>query len=52
MIVVDNATVSVPDAGQARPVGQVPLTITIGDHEWVLMVDDDELIDALASRIR
>ena len=50
MITIENATVETLDNTQARPVGSTVLSVTIGDHTFNLLVDEDELIDALASQ--
>ena len=50
MITIHNATVETLDASQARPVGQTILAITIGDHTFNMLVEEDELIEALASQ--
>ena len=50
MIKIENATVETLDSSQARPVGSTVLSVTIGDHTFNLLVDEDELIDALASQ--
>ena len=50
MITIENATVETLDNTQARPVGSTVLSVTIGDHTFQMLVDEDELIDALASR--
>jgi hypothetical protein len=50
MITIENATVETPDGTQARPIGKTWLSITIGDYEFNMAVDEDELIDALASQ--
>jgi len=50
MIQIHNATVETLDSTQARPVGSTVLSVTIGDHTFNLLVDEDELIQALASQ--
>ena len=50
MITINNATVETLDSSQARPVGSTVLSVTIGDHTFNLLVDEDELIQALASQ--
>ena len=50
MLTIDNATVETLDATQARPVGKTVLSVTIGDHTFDMLVDEDELIQALASQ--
>jgi hypothetical protein len=50
MIQIQNATVETLDSTQARPVGSTVLTVTIGDHTFQMLVDEDELIQALASQ--
>ena len=50
MIKIENATVETLDSTQARPVGSTVLSVTIGDHTFNLLVDEDELIRALASQ--
>jgi hypothetical protein len=50
MIKIENATVETLDQNQARPVGSTVLAVTIGDHTFNLLVDEDELIQALASQ--
>ena len=50
MIKIENATVETLDASQARPVGSTVLAVTIGDSTFQMLVDEDELIQALASQ--
>lgn len=50
MIQIQNATVETLDMTQARPVGSTVLAVTIGDHTFQMLVDEDELIQALASQ--
>jgi len=50
MITINNATVETLDDSQARPMGSTVLSVTIGDHTFNLLVDEDELIQALASQ--
>ena len=50
MIQIHNATVETLDASQARPLGSTVLAVTIGDHTFQMLVDEDELIQALASQ--
>jgi len=50
MITIRNATVETLDSRQARPTGQTILSVTIGGHVFQMFVDEDELIDALASQ--
>ena len=50
MIKIENATVETPDASQARPTGSTVLSVTIGDHTFDMLVNEDELIQALASQ--
>ena len=50
MILIKDATVETLDSTQARPVGSTVLSVTIGDHTFNLLVDEDELIQALASQ--
>jgi len=50
MITINNATVETLDNNQARPIGKTVLSVTIGDHTFNLTVDEDELIQALASQ--
>ena len=50
MIQIQNATVETLDSTQARPVGSTVLSVTIGDHTFNLLVDEDELLQALASQ--
>ncbi len=38
---VSQAVVTVHE-DSARPVGMVPLTVTINDHTWTMMVPEDE----------
>jgi len=52
MITIENATVETLDQTQARPNGKTVLSVTIGDHTFDMMVDETELIDALASHTR
>ena len=50
MIKIQDATVETLDSTQARPVGSTVLSVTIGDHTFNLLVDENELIQALASQ--
>jgi hypothetical protein len=50
MIQIQNATVETLDSTQARPVGSTVLAVTIGDHTFQMLVNEDELIRALASQ--
>ena len=50
MIKIQEATVETLDSSQARPVGSTVLAVTIGDHTFQMLVDEDELIQALASQ--
>ena len=50
MIKIENATVETLDSTQARPVGSTVLAVTIGDGTFQMLVDEDELIQALASQ--
>ena len=50
MIKIENATVETLDSTQARPVGSTVLAVTIGDNTFQMLVDEDELIQALASQ--
>jgi len=50
MIQIQDATVETLDQNQARPVGKTMIKVTIGDHTFDLLVDEDELIQALASQ--
>lgn len=50
MIAIENATVETLDNSQARPVGSTMLIVTIGDHTFQMLVDENELADALASQ--
>ena len=50
MIKIQDATVETLDSSQARPVGSTVLAVTIGDHTFQMLVDEDELIQALASQ--
>ncbi len=50
MLTIDNATVQTLDQTQARPTGKTVLSVTIGDHTFDMLVDEDELIQALASQ--
>jgi hypothetical protein len=50
MIKIQDATVETLDSTQARPVGSTVLSVTIGDHTFQMLVDEDELIQALASQ--
>lgn len=52
MIQIENATVETLDVSQARPVGKTILKVTIGDHEFDMLVDENELVDALASQYK
>ena len=50
MLTIDNATVQTLDQTQARPTGKTVLSVTIGDHTFDMLIDEDELIQALASQ--
>ena len=50
MIKIQDATVETLDSTQARPIGSTVLSVTIGDHTFQMLVDEDELIQALASQ--
>ena len=50
MITIENATVETLDASQARPTGSTVLSVTIGEHTFDMLVDENELIEALASQ--
>ena len=50
MITIENATVETLDASQARPAGSTVLSVTIGEHTFDMLVNEDELIQALASQ--
>ena len=50
MIKIQDATVETLDSTQARPVGSTVLAVTIGDHTFQMLVNEDELIVALASQ--
>ena len=52
MIQIQNAKVETLNKNQARPVGQSLLAVTIGDHTFQMLVDEDELIQALASQYK
>ena len=52
MIKIQDATVETLDKNQARPIGKTVLSVTIGDHTFNLLVDEDELIQALASQYK
>ena len=55
MIKIENATVETLDQNQARPVtnpSQTVLSVTIGDHSFDMLVDEHELIQALASQYK
>ena len=52
MITIENATVETPDGTQARPIRKTWLSVTIGDYTFDMPVDEDELIDALASQYK
>ena len=52
MITIEDATVETLDKNQARPIGKTVLSVTIGEHTFNLMVDENELIDALASQYK
>ena len=48
MIQIENATVETLDQNQARPIGSTVLAVTIGDHTFQMLVDESELLMALA----
>ena len=50
MIKIQDATVETLDNTQARPVGSTVLSVTIGDHTFNLLVDENELVEAMASQ--
>ena len=52
MIQIENATVETLDGNQARPVGSTVLAVTIGDHTFQMLVEENELIQALASQYK
>jgi hypothetical protein len=52
MIKIENATVETLDSTQARPVDSTVLSVTIGDHTFQMLVNEDELIQALASQYK
>tara|TARA_R110002110_G_scaffold386699_2_gene598447 strand:- start:1400 stop:1591 length:192 start_codon:yes stop_codon:yes gene_type:complete len=52
MIKIENATVETLDSTQARPTGSTVLAVTIGDNVFQMLVDEDELIQALASQYK
>ena len=52
MIQIENAIVETLDATQARPVGSTVLVVTIGEYEFSMLVDEGELVEALASQYR
>ena len=52
MIRIENATVETLDQTQARPTGKTVLSVTIGDHTFDMLVDENELIDALSSQYK
>ena len=52
MITIENATVETLDQTQARPTGKTVLSVTIGDHTFEMLVDENELIDALSSQYK
>ena len=52
MITIENATVETLDQTQARPTGKTVLSVTIGAHTFEMLVDENELIDALSSQYK
>ena len=52
MLTIDNATVETLHQTKARPVAKTVLSVTIGEHTFEMLVDEDELIDALASQYK
>ena len=55
MITIETATVETLDQTQARPVthpSKTVLSVTIGDHTFDMLVDEHELIQALASQYK
>ena len=52
MITIDNAIVETLDMNQARPSGKTVLSVTIGDYTFDMLVDEDELIAAVASQYK
>ena len=55
MIKIENATVETLDNTQARPEtnpSRTVLSVTIGDHSFDMLVDEHELIQALASQYK
>ena len=52
MIQIENAIVETLDATQARPVGSTVLVVTIGEYEFSMLVDEGQLVEALASQYR
>ena len=49
MIQIENATVETLSMNQARPIGSTVLAVTIGDHTFQMLVDENELLMALAT---
>jgi hypothetical protein len=52
MIQIENATVETLDQNQGRPIGSTVLAVTIGDHTFQMLVDENELIEALATQYK
>lgn len=52
MIQIENATVETLSQDQGRVVGKTVLCVTIGDYTFDMLVDENELIDALASQYK
>ena len=50
MITIETATGETLDASHARPAGSTVLSVTIGEHTFDMLVNEDELIQALASQ--
>ena len=52
MIQIENAIVETLDMNQARPSGTTVLSVTIGEYTFDMFVDENELIEALASQYK
>ena len=44
MITIENATVETLDQTQARPMNKTVLSVTIGDHTFDMLVDEDSSV--------
>ena len=50
MKTIEPATVETLDSHDARPIGKTIIRVTIGEHDFDLLVSETELREALASQ--